>query len=506
MLIGLLSFLPILILLLCLLVFKMPASKAGALSFLSALLISLITFRPGIEGLSIMLSKGFGLALFVIFIIWGAVFLYNVVKEVGALEVINKNMQIVVEDRYVQFMLLTWVFAPFLQGIAGFGIPVIVVTPILVAMGFEPVISAAGVLLGHSWAISFGSMGSSVYAIDMVTDAPLNEITNAMAVYGTISMLVIGVVLSVMYGGMKALKTGIWYLAFATTAMSMSLFISAKLGMISVIGLMAGTTGLVTMLTVYKVRSRKTKVKSMLYKADLNIIESALPYILIVILSIVFYVISPKLIIDMDFSGFKSGTGIIIAEERGYVSFNVLKYPFCIIMLASLVGIALYVKKGCFKKKNAKNIIEATIQKCIPTTITLVLLLCMAQIMMDSQMIATMASALVNLTGEMYPVASPFIGLLGAFITGSNTNSNILFGALQESSAVSLGLSASVMCAAQSLGASVGGAIGPTTVALGATSAHIYGKETEIYRYTLTPVLACVFIQGMVNLIFLNAG
>ena len=82
-----LSFLPIITLLVCLLMLKMSASKSGAISFLVALIICIFIFRPDLFGLSVMLSKGFGLAVFVIFIIWGAMFLYNLVNEVGALNV-----------------------------------------------------------------------------------------------------------------------------------------------------------------------------------------------------------------------------------------------------------------------------------------------------------------------------------------------------------------------------------------------------------------------------------
>ena len=96
-------------------------------------------------------------------------FLYNLVYEVQALHVINKNLERIFTDRFLQFLLLSWIFSAFLQGIAGFGVPVIVVTPILIALGFDPVISVASVLVGHSWSISFGSMGSSIYAINMLS-------------------------------------------------------------------------------------------------------------------------------------------------------------------------------------------------------------------------------------------------------------------------------------------------------------------------------------------------
>ena len=498
-----LSFLPILSLLVCLMVFRFSSEKSGAISFLIALAISIITFKPGAEGISIMLSKGFGLALFVIFIIWGAMFLYNLVKEVGALEIINRNIQIIVEDKYVQFMMLAWVFASFLQGIAGFGIPVIVITPILIAIGFNPVVSAVGVLLGHCWSISFGSMGSSIYAIDMVTDAPLGELLLNMAMYGAISMVMMGLSVSFVYGGKKAVIKGLPYVLITSVAMSITLYVLASLEMVSVIGLSTGTVGLITMYLVYKIKN-KVKGKRKLYKDKLTLLESVLPYILIVVLSVAFFIIDPKLAINLDFPEYTTLSGISIAAEDNYVKFNIFKFPFCIILMASFISMLLYSRRGCFTKQKAMNIVNLTVKKCVPTTITLIFLLCMAQVMMDSQMIENMASVLVALTGKMYPLVAPFIGLLGAFITGSNTNSNVLFGALQESSAISLGLSVPVMCAVQSLGASVGGAIGPTTVALGATSAHIVGEESKIYKYTLMPVLLTALVQGIVNMIILT--
>lgn len=498
-----LSFLPIVSLLICLLIFKFPAGKSGAISFLIALAISLFTFKPGLDGLAIMLSKGFGLALFVVFIIWGAMFLYNMVKEVGALEVINQNIQIIVEDRYVQFMLLAWVFAAFLQGIAGFGIPVIVVAPILISMGFDPVISAVGVLLGHSWSISFGSMGSSIYAIDMVTDAPVGDIVVYMALFGALSMLCMGLAVSFIYGGKKAVLTGLPYVLITTATMSLTLYVLASLEMVSVLGLSTGTVGLVTMYLVYKLKHRSSSRKS-LYSSKLSPVESVLPYILIIVFSVAFFIINPSLQLTLDFPGYEALSGTVIEAEENYVKFNILKYPFCIIMLASAISMLVYKKRGCFSLDTMKTVLNATVKKCVPTTITLIFLLCMAQIMMDSQMIASMAAVLVSLAGSLYPLISPFIGLLGAFITGSNTNSNVLFGALQESSAISLGLSVPIMCAAQSLGASVGGAIGPTTVALGATSAQIIGEESKIYKYTLVPVLLTALLQGIVNYLLLT--
>lgn len=498
-----LSVLPILCLLCCLLIVKLSAMKASAISFLIAAVIFYIKYQSGTIGLAISMAKGFGLALFVILIIWGAMFLYNLVYEVQALHVINKNLERIFTDRFLQFILLSWIFSAFLQGIAGFGVPVIVVTPILIALGFDPLISVASVLVGHSWSISFGSMGSSIYAIDMVTDAPLAQIVLYMAIFGTCALLCTGLTVCYIYGGGRQVAKGAPYILILAAFMGVMLYILAYLEMFSVIGLLTGFTGLIVCFLLNKFKAGK-KEKLEFYKAELNLLQAVLPYLLIVVLSILFYLINPGLSLNMDFPGYQTELGHIVAEEPDYVTFNVLKYPFSVIMMASLISMLVFYKKKTLDSGKMKKIVSQTVKKCIPTSITIVFLLNMAVIMMDSGMISEIADFLVSVTKEFYPLAAPFIGLLGAFVTGSNTNSNVIFGSLQETAAGSLGMSVAVMCAVQSIGASVGCAIGPTTVSLGSTAAQIQGEESRIYRKTLVPILVTALLLGIGNLLLLH--
>lgn len=498
-----LSTLPILCLLCFLLILKMPAMKASAISFFIALLIFALKYKSGIIGLSISMAKGFGLALFVILIIWGAMFLYNLVNETGALKVINTNIERTFTNRFLQFILLSWIFSAFLQGIAGFGVPVIVVTPILISLGFDPIMSVAAVLVGHSWAISFGSMGSSIYAINMVTHAPLEDIVLFMALFGTCALICTGLIVCYIYGGFRQIIKGAKYIFILGVVMGAMLYIMAKLEMFSVIGLLTGLTGLIACFLINKIISKGEKHHG-LYKDKLNLFQAVLPYLLIIVLSLLFYILDPSLSIGLDFPGYTTGLGVDIAAENDYVKFNLLKYPFIIIMISSIISMIFYHKKNVLNKEKTKKIIALTVKKCIPTSITIVFLLNMAVIMMDSGMINEIAEFLANVTGKLYPLVAPFIGLLGAFVTGSNTNSNIIFGALQETAANSIGLNVAVMCAVQSIGASVGNSIGPTTVSLGATAAHIQGEESKVYRKTLVPVLLTILILGIVNIMVLN--
>ena len=125
--------------------------------------------------------------------------------------------------------------------------------------------------------------------------------------------------------------------------------------------------------------------------------------------------------------------------------------------------------------------------------------------MMDGGMTEILSTTIVRWTGSGYSFMAALIGTLGTFITGTNTNSNILFGSLQETAALSLSLSLSpaLMCAVQSIAASVGGTIGPTNTALVAAVAGKSGKENEIYSYTIPVTLAVTLLLGAVNAVFI---
>ena len=494
--------LPIFCMLVCLLVLKLSAVKASAISFFVTLMIFTFYFRAGIIGTVITIAKGSSLALFVILIIWGAMLLYNLVNETKALGVINRNIEIAIDDKFYQFILLSWVFAPFLQGIAGFGVPVFVVASILASLGFDPVKSACAVLVGHSWAISFGSMGSSIFAIDMVTHSPISEIIVDMSLFGAIAMFCTGLGVCFIHGGIKDVVKGFPFVLFISTVMSVALYFFANVEMLSVIGLLAALTGFVAGVCVLRIRS-KEKQAVRLYSAELNLFQAILPYLLAVTLSVSFFLLNPQLSIDLSFAGYETLLGHVVPYEENYVSFNVLRFPLTVILMSSLISVVVFYKKRTFNLQVAKSVLTKTVAKCIPTSVTILFLLCMAVMMIDSGMIEQIAISIALVTGNAYPLISPFIGLLGAFIAGGNTNSNIIFGSLQEIAAGAIGVNAVRMCAVQSIGASVGAALGPTMVALGAAAAQTHGSESQIYRKILGPIFITVLMLGIANFIMI---
>lgn len=494
---------PVLILFILLLVFKKSAKTSAMYSFAGAVVISLLVYKITLFGMSVSIGKGLSLSLFVALIIWSAIFLYQLVSETGAITMIHENISRLIQDSFIQFLLLSWVFSSFLQGVAGFGVPLVVVVPILIAMGFQPAPTAAAVLIGHSWAISFGSMGSSYYAIDLVTSVPASALAVSMALFGITGIFGTGITVCVLYGGISQIKKGLPYIVPATLIMGIALLFLARLEMMSLIGMVTALFGIMTILLLYRFRSKKNE-KTESFKGPLSFFESVLPYLLILALSFLFYFLDLKGALSFDFPGYETDLGYVVERAEGYTKINYTRHPAAIILMASVCTIPLYWRKGVFDRKILRTIGRGTVKKCVPTTITLVFLLMTALLMMDSGMTQQLAETTAALSGKSYPLFAPFIGLLGAFITASNTNSNIIFGNFQETIALAIGANTAYICGVQSIGASIGGSIGPTTVLLAAAAAKLQGRESEIYNKTLLPTLLIVLALGVQSYIMVQ--
>jgi lactate permease len=109
----------------------------------------------------------------------------------------------------------------------------------------------------------------------------------------------------------------------------------------------------------------------------------------------------------------------------------------------------------------------------------------MAVIMQHAGMTETLARGLAEGVGIFFPIISPWIGALGAFMTGSNTNANVVFAALQMRTAQMLGYAVPVILAAQTAGAALGSVIAPTKVVVGASTGGMEGREGEVMRKML---------------------
>jgi lactate permease len=120
------------------LLFKWGALRAGAMSWLVALAVSLIFFGGSWLILAWSQVKALVLAANLLVLIWGALLLYSLANEAGSIRAISLFIPRLSHDRSLQLLLIAWLRTSFRQGMGGFGVAVAVCAPILVAMGYSP--------------------------------------------------------------------------------------------------------------------------------------------------------------------------------------------------------------------------------------------------------------------------------------------------------------------------------------------------------------------------------
>lgn len=96
-----------------------------------------------------------------------------------------------------------------------------------------------------------------------------------------------------------------------------------------------------------------------------------------------------------------------------------------------------------------------------------------------------LAKGLTQAVGTLYPLVSPLVGILGAFATGSNNNSNVLFASLQQNVAALLGIDPRLLLAAQTAGGSLGSLLAPAKLIVGCSTVGAQGKDGEALKLTL---------------------
>lgn len=121
----------------------------------------------------------------------------------------------------------------------------------------------------------------------------------------------------------------------------------------------------------------------------------------------------------------------------------------------------------------------------------------LSAVMDHSGMTIRLAEAIAQLFGAAFPIISPLLGMIGAFATGSNNNSNVLFGSLQENIALILKLSPAIIVAAQTAGGSLGSMIAPAKLIIGCSTVNISGKDGDVLRRTLPYGLGIAFVMGI---------
>ncbi len=507
-----LSLLPILLLIILMVGFKMRGDWSAVCALLCAVVIALFAV-PALEGFgkTTMIDGAYGMnvvwyafiegalkAIFpILIIIMMAIYSYNVLLESKQIEVIKQQFTSISSDKRIQVLLIVWGFGGLLEGMAGFGTAVAIPAAILIGLGFKPGFSALVSLIGNSVATDFGAVGVPVITLAKEAHGSdvLPEVVRIVAgdvvLQLTVLMFMIPFVILYLTDTSKKYILPNILLTLMVGGISLVAQFAAAYWIGAETPAIIGSVACIIFLVIYaKVTERGEQKKLNYTTGQLLRAWSVYGFILIFIL-----LASP---LSGPISAFLKSTWVSkialpIYPEGKFFSFGWLSNAGLMLFLGAFIGgLVQGVSVG-----KLFGILGKTVVKLNKSAITIISLVAMSAVMSHSGMIECIANALVAATGELYPLFAPLVGAIGTFATGSDTSSNILFGKLQANVAGQLNMDTSWLAAANTAGATGGKIISPQSIAIATASCDQQGQEGAILRSALPYALVYVIIAGI---------
>lgn len=512
--------LPILLLISSIVVFKKSIIFSGSIALVS-LIISGFWWGLGSLDMYSAAIRGIFVATEIIAIVFAALLIVEVIKRRNLFEPIQGLFQRISPDYRVQAILLAFVLVYFIEGVAGFGTPAIIVVPLLVTLGFKPVHAVILALIGDTIPVSFGAVGLPItFGVDSVLEGITSDhAAITLETIRTVALLniLLSCVLAILIGVMAVLlrkgspKEALQIIPFALMsglivsiiAYLTAVFIGAELP--SILG---GLFGLIVI--IYLARKRVLTPRQSVLEPQEKLIppheriliwRSLYPYVLLIGLLVITRV--PFFKVGEPLRSLSVGTDALLGSNIAY-SIAPLYSAATLLVIAAMT--TLFLAQKDIRSYNAP--LQSVLNKIERPYIALLVVLSFVQIFIYSDAGGTLlsmpmviAQSISDWSGSLWPFLVPFVGALGSFLAGSATVSNLIFSGIQYDIALMLQINPASLLSLQSIGAASGNMIALHNIIAALAIAGIAETEAhKVIRSNIVPLLVLLTVAGIAGL------
>ena len=513
--------LPLLTLFLLLGGLRMPAQWASLISLGVGIVVALAVYSMPVGQALDAAAWGAAFGLFpIMWIVVNAIWIYRVTVDTGHFQVLRRSFAAISDDQRIQAIIIAFCFGALIEALAGFGTPVAITSVMLIALGLEPLKAAAVALVANTAPVAFGAIATPIITLGEVTDIPADTLGELVGRQTPVLALVVPLILVGMVDGVRGIRqtwpaAAVGGLSFAVAQFVASNYISIELT--DIIAALVSVTAIVLLLRVWRPTEPLLGERAMPAIAGADGYDPALerrhgvrpggdsradvaaayaPYLLIVAVFSIAQIASIKEALDSVTSEF-AWPGIDIEKTGGDPYDPTFKFNWLgaagTLLLVSGLGTLVVLRVGIGR---ALRVYGATLNQLKWAILTVATVLALAFVMNTSGQTVTLGQWLAG-AGGIFAFLSAFIGWLGVAVTGSDTSSNSLFGALQVAAAKDAGLSPALMAAANSSGGVLGKMISPQNLAIGAAAVGMAGREGDIFRVVVKWSLLLVVLMAV---------
>ena len=549
---ALLGLVPIIVAI-CLMTFaKQKSSISLIVAWASAIIIAIFVWNMDIAHAMAWTVSGFLQALPILIIIFGAIFMLNILVEFKYIKTIGNGFDGITQDRRIQILIVAWFFGAFIEGAAGFGTPGAIAAPLLVGLGIPVFFAALASLIANATPVLFGAAGTpptagfasiattvqDLYETGVIA-ADASSVAHQMHYRVTLLNILPGALVPFLMiasivardGRGEGIKNAVKMLPLcllAGFAFTIPQWVASFLGpnIPSLVGALVGMivflitvrSGFLVPKDVYRFKDDPIKEVGQKEDTGLSLLSAWSPYIVILVILVLTRLPWLNMAPILNPAG-AANAHISILGIFGFNginwTFNPLwnpgVFPFIPI---TIIFICINLSKKRTNGDVVKMLVLNTFKQLKHAALALFFGVALVQIMLQTNftdatnvsMTASLAVALGDLFGGAYLIVSPIIGILGAFVSGSHTVSNVMFMGLQLDTALSLDLPVVMILSAQMSGGAVGNMTAINNVVAVVATTGYKGNESKLFGAAAIPMFIYSFIISILLYVFLAIG
>ena len=522
---SLVAAIPLLLLFVLLGALRLTAWVASLVSLAVAIAIAIAVYGMPAGQALLAGTEGAAFGFFpILWIVINAIWVYQMTVETGHFDVLRRSFARVSDDQRIQAIIIAFSFGALLEALAGFGTPVAVTSVMLIALGFKPLKAAALALTANTAPVAFGAMATPIITLAKVSGLSGDTLGAMVGRQTPILALFVPLALLAIVDGWRGIRETwpvavVCGLVFALAQYATSNFISVPLA--DVAASLLSAAAVVAMVRVWRPREPYTERAAVAGGAadeptpefaarvegrdtPAEVVRAYAPYLIVIVVFVVCQITPVKNFLDKATIKFH-WPGLHLVSPKGkpvsLVEFtvNLLTTPGTQMLIAGIITmIALRLSLP-----RAAKAYGAALHQLRWAIVTVMGVLALAFVMNASGQTITLGTWMAA-AGGAFALISPILGWLGVAVTGSDTSSNSLFGALQVTAANQAGLSPVLMAASNSSGGVLGKMISPQNLAIAAAAVGLHGKEGDIFRRVV--IWSVVFLVFMCALSALQAS
>jgi lactate permease len=531
---ALVAALPLVVLAVLLAVVRAAPWKAAVAGAATAFVLAWLVWRMPLGLALSAATQGMAFGLWPIsWVCLNAVFFYNLTVASGDFDVIRRSLARLTEDRRIQALLVAFCFGALIEGIAGFGAPVAISASMLAGLGFDPIVAAVLALVANTAPVAFGSIGIPVTTLGgllaPILGLDVEATTRALsAMVGRqlplFSIAIPGYLVVLLAGWRRTVEVlpavAAAGLSFAVVQFATSNLLGPELT--DILASLASLGAVALLLRAWKPREVwrgegwPAPVEERLDPPP-RVARAFGMYAILVVVVLGLQLASSaglrNVKVELAWPGAYTTVDdrpVPVVHREPPITAASSPYPLTfrldfltsagsLVLVASAVAFLVMMAFGAPPAAFAITFARTLRQLKLPI-VTIAFILSIATVMNYAGMTSSMALSLAG-TGVLFPFFSAFIGMLGVFLTGSDTSSNTLFGPLQATTAKVSGLDPILMAATNSSGGVMGKMVSPQNLSVGAAGVNAVGREGEIFRHVIGHSLLLTALVGVLAML-----